>query len=550
MAHFAAFRTASIKLRSVFNLAPQNGNSTQQQEHNRFTEGVERWARPSAGGQLTSSVSSSSGSPAQDTQERKDALQEEHHELRSKSVDDPATGAPVYADPAAYTESDELPTLANSTIDRCNRILQQSMDRWERAAVVHSGSPIDAGDELYETSPTYTRRQIAVPKRSPIRRTASVSLSKVSESEASTATTTQSRTVTEDSHSSNQVASSPRRELSSSFRSVAHSTGYTANSFSASTNFAKTIAIDITKVSSPTTNVAYAAVAAPDASAPEASLEADLQTDAEGEAIPREGETVSATEQYEKVASKKKKSSKDNKQKDMNVISDRVRRELIAPRKPVTAKIVKFSKNGFPVVRFTGQFSWIGLRAKVIADSDSTFEDYKVGQNVYVQITDIYRENESDSESYWLVDCKLREEEGVPAPAGNINKRQQQNVAQDKNQADGGQEGSSATRLKFGPTEKKETTQKSSTSRAALNPSASSFVPSDAPTASLNPSTPAAQMSQQQQQQQQGFFIGQPYYITPVYYVPMPQQQVPYPPPYSPSPYGYFTSVADQYGLR
>ena len=48
-------------------------------------------------------------------------------------------------------------------------------------------------------------------------------------------------------------------------------------------------------------------------------------------------------------------------QKDMGEISDRVRKELISPQKIVSAKIVKFSKNGFPVVRFTGQFTWIGL---------------------------------------------------------------------------------------------------------------------------------------------------------------------------------------------
>lgn len=188
-------------------------------------------------------------------------------------------------------------------------------------------------------------------------------------------------------------------------------------------------------------------------------------------------------------------------------------------------------------------------RAKVEGDSQSSFENYKVGQNVNVQITNIYQESESDSESYWLVDCKLREDHvGQANESQNLQKRSSEDNRELEKDSDQHIEPPQQSTMKFGPKSASNTMRASSqvqSSRANLNPSASSFVPSgpsmEQPGYSYYP--------QAQHAPQQSPCIGAPYYIAPVYYVAIPQQG-PYPPQYVSHPYGYFASIAEQNGLR
>lgn len=249
MAHFAAFRTASLKLRAVFNLAPQNTSHQQhfdqqlhEHEHGQVKKTTGKWKLVS-GGQRAAESSAEHAQEGSGT---------------SSSCASDAAAAP-YVDPATYGDSDELPTLANSTIDRCNRILQQNMDRWERAAVVHSGSPIDAGDDFYEGSSNYTRQKISIPgqKKSTKRaETATLASETIATSSPQTTTTPEKAT----------ALSSPTRhghDVSKPVLSVAQTCVYAANKCTTVTNFAKTIPIELMQSAAPPTSRAgYTAIVA------------------------------------------------------------------------------------------------------------------------------------------------------------------------------------------------------------------------------------------------------------------------------------------------
>lgn len=48
-------------------------------------------------------------------------------------------------------------------------------------------------------------------------------------------------------------------------------------------------------------------------------------------------------------------------------------------------------------------------RAQVGKGLESSYENLKLGQNVRVQLTDMFQD--SEDESYWLLDCKLVEQD-------------------------------------------------------------------------------------------------------------------------------------------